>query len=307
MNKLLITGAGGFIGRYVVEAALRNPDWEVHAVVSGRRPHSFSSGVMVHTADLSKAGPCEELLQKVRPDILIHLAWSLAERGYSVSDSNLQWMESSLCLLRTFYRYGGQRFLFVGSASEYGEPGGRFSEYALPVQRSVYGESKLAFEMVSKRYCDYNGYAFISARCFPVYGEGDAREFKAIGAAIAAFLRGEHFVCNGPNNVWDYVHVEDAANALIRIAQSQYCGIVNVGTGRPHPMREVFMKIAEKMDSRELLSFGDDLEHVTILVADPTILNQKIGYTCKVDFSEGLDRTIAWWKSTNKKETENNE
>lgn len=299
MKKVLITGAGGFVGSHTVKAALRDSDWEVHAVVSGRHRHIFPPKIIVHTLDLFESGSCEELIKDARPDILIHLAWSLDESGYSASDSNLLWVESSLRLLRMFYRYGGHRFLFVGSASEYGELSGRSSEYALSVQRSVYGESKLAFEMICKRFCERNSYEFVSVRCFPVYGEGDGREFKAVGAAIAAFLRGEHFVCKGPNNVWDYVYVEDAANALVRIAQSQYCGIVNVGTGRPHLMRDVFMQIAEKMDSQTLLSFGDDLEHITISVADPTILDQEIGYRCQINFSEGLDRTIAWWKTHN--------
>ncbi len=302
MERVLITGASGFIGRKTVEAALRQDGWQVHAAV-GKNDQGFPAGVTVHKADLSDEGGCRSLIQEAKPDIIIHLAWALAERDYSQSVSNLVWLESSLRLLRCFFESGGRRFVFAGSASEYGEPGGRHTESFVPVSRTVYGESKAAFEQICMNYCRKHGLEFVSARCFPVYGEGDGRTFKAISAAITTFLKGEPFVCKGPNNVWDYIHVDDAAGALVKVAGSGYCGAVNVGTGTSHTMREVFRGIADKMGCAQLLSFEENTQSVTIQVADPKVLKEQIGYRCSVGLSEGLDRTIAWWKTHMTKET----
>ncbi len=195
-------------------------------------------------------------------------------------------------------RGGGKRFIFGGTCDEYRRWDGRFSEYGVSRERSVYAEIKAAFGAVGENFCKSSGIEFVSAKIFSVYGEND-RPFRAIPSAIRSFLAGERFVCVSPDSVWDYIHVDDVANALIQIAASDYCGTVNVGTGRLHMMRNVFTQIAEKMGCQKLLSFEEGKGAATMLVADPTILNQRIGYRCQVDFSEGLDRTIGWWRAHN--------
>jgi len=138
MKRVMITGASGLIGKGVLTAVLDRSDWEIHVVASGRHAHHFSNKVHAHKADLSDIRACEQLMKNVSPDIMIHLAWSLDEHDYANSDSNLIWVENSLCLLRLFFGEGGQRFIFAGSASEYGELGGRCLETRTDICRSVY-------------------------------------------------------------------------------------------------------------------------------------------------------------------------
>lgn len=295
MQKVLITGASGFVGRQTVEAALKKLDWEVHAVVSGMNPYAFQNGVQVHIANLSDSKQCESLIQEVKPDIIIHLAWSVGDNRRECSIQNLIWVENSLRLLRLFFRHGGQRFVFAGSRTEYGEPTRQSEKWTVPKTRCIYGESKYAFEQICENFCAQKGYGFVSARIFTVYGEKEHRCFPLIPAAIDTFSKGQNFLCREPDTVWDFIHVEDAANALIQIATSNYCGIVNVGSGKPHVLRNVCTEIAEKMGHPELLSFSEN-GNASILVADPAVLRDKIGYQCQIGFSDGLNRTITWWR-----------
>lgn len=299
-QNVLITGAGGFIGRPTVLAALKRSGWNVQVVVSGRKAYAFPTGVAVFQADLSSPQDCERLIQEAKPDILIHLAWDLGVNGYEADVSNLVWMENSLRLFRYFFQNGGRRFVFCGSGAEYGRFGGRFTETDRCANRSVYGTSKIAFEELCGKLAKEQGWEFACARIFSVYGEEDSRKYRAIPGAITAFLNGEHFTCKAPNNVWDFIHVEDVANALAAIAESSFCGVTNVATGKPSLMRNVFERVADKMGCPELLSFQEDQQNTTILVADPTVLNQEVGYRCQIDLEQGLDRTIAWWKEQQK-------
>lgn len=297
MKKVLITGSGGFIGRHTVETAAKETGWEIHAVVSGTRIHDFPEKVHVHTADLSSAPECERLMETVKPEIVLHLAWELGGKGYQRSVTNLVWVENSLRLLRLFFQFGGRRFVFAGTGAEYDQFGGRSLEKAVQIERTLYGEGKRAFEQLAKNYCGNNNFEFASARIFSVYGENDYRKnLSAVASAIQCFKKGEVFTCKTPNNVWDFIHVTDVAGALVKIASSDYCGTVNVGTGKPCLVRDVFAEISRIMGCQSLLYFEENRENISMLVANPTILNSTIGYKCNVELSDGLDRTIAWWQ-----------
>ena len=108
-------------------------------------------------------------------------------------------------------------------------------------------------------------------------------------------LRSQPFVCKGPNNVWDYVYIDDAAEAAARILASDVTGRINVGRG-PVSMREVTSVIAEFTGGRELLTFENEDAPGKMLIADTTKLREEIGFTPGIGIREGLEKTVAWWR-----------
>jgi nucleoside-diphosphate-sugar epimerase len=100
-------------------------------------------------------------------------------------------------------------------------------------------------------------------------------------------------VCKAPHNVWDYISVEDAAEAILAIVDKQYRGIVNIGSGIPRIVGDVFKEIAIKMDAGHLFTFDYENTAKEIVVANTDVLNNTIGYTCKVSFDHMLDDMIA--------------
>jgi nucleoside-diphosphate-sugar epimerase len=132
----------------------------------------------------------------------------------------------------------------------------------------------------------------VVARFFTVYGESDAHAFGAIPSAIRSFAEGRPVVCKSPWAIRDYVYARDAAAAILAILQSPARGVVNVASGRPRTMREVFSVIAEEMNCPHLLSFDEGNTSSDILAADVSRLTDELNFKCGTDFRDGVRNCI---------------
>jgi nucleoside-diphosphate-sugar epimerase len=117
----LVTGAGGFIGRWSVPRLLAL-GYDVHAVV-GRtaRPEIPAAlhGATLHRADLLDPAATDVLLKLVKPSHLLHFAWIATPGLYGTSVQNYRWVVAGERLLHSFYAAGGVRAVMAGSSAEY--------------------------------------------------------------------------------------------------------------------------------------------------------------------------------------------
>lgn len=295
MQKILITGASGLLGRAVMRQFAKSRPESLFAVTTGRKNIVFPEGVTQIQADLLREDQRVRVMEEVKPDLIIHLAWGVSQSDFLFAPENLLWLQASLHLLSLFSQLNGGRFIFAGSSAEYGESYPLCSEH-LPLKPvHLYGRCKASFAEVARMFCLRNDIGFTDIRYFSVYGEHDVRPKRAIPDAIRHFQNGEPFLCKSPDNVWDYIYVQDAAKATEKIIDSGFRGMVNVASGRPRSMRDVFSEIARQMNCERLLRFSDSGEHHT-LVADTSLLNRTIGFRCETPFEQGLEKTIRWWK-----------
>ncbi|MDR1501474.1 MAG: NAD(P)-dependent oxidoreductase, partial [Prevotella sp.] len=166
-----------------------------------------------------------------------------------------------------------------------------------PEQLCLYGASKLAFTNMAYSFFVGRNIRYSALRYFTLYGPGDENRIAAIPSAIRSFLQGEAVICENPNNIWDYIYIDDAAEATVSVLKSEFRGIINIASGIPRRMGDVFSVIANIMGCQKLLSFNNEEICRIILVGDTDILNNKVGYRCQMEFREGLENTIQWWKA----------
>ncbi|MCA9035138.1 MAG: NAD(P)-dependent oxidoreductase, partial [Planctomycetaceae bacterium] len=254
-----------------------------------------------HAADLlSKASICE-LIARVQPTHLYHLAWSASPGAFWTTPENVQWMESSCFLMDEFRRTGGLRAVGVGSCAEYSwQDGGVLSESSTPaVPFSLYGRSKLA---TGNYWAACSGVGQCSAawaRLFFMYGPG-CHSSRFPGVVIDAVLNGRPARCSSGRQLRDYIYIDDVAQALIAIGESSVQGPINLGTGMPTRVLDLASRAAEMADGLHLFEPGAIPDHPEnnpdSLLACIDRLRFEVGFRNFTPLEDGLVQMVDWWK-----------
>jgi nucleoside-diphosphate-sugar epimerase len=300
MKKLLITGASGFIGKHLTDEMAKSRLWEIYAVTGTKRDVNFPGNVRRIRANLLDLPWINDIFSEIKPDTVVHLAWQMTGAADRFSMTNISWLEASLRILKSFVENGGRRFLFAGSSSEYGGDGisapppdfGGFKESGAAKPVCLYGDCKNAFGVPASRLLAKIGCEYTHARIFPVYGPGE-ESLHAIPSAAAAFMNGEPFVCKAPNNLWDFVFIKDAVSRLSALAGNDFRGTVNITSGAPVRMRDMFSMIEKETGRKGLLRFENLEKEGKVLFGDAALMNEVFHNPKFTPLEQGIRETIA--------------
>jgi nucleoside-diphosphate-sugar epimerase len=300
VSRVLVTGATGFIGRHTL-APLVDRGFEVHAVTS--RPDDADSGddVMWHRADLLTPGAESELVERAKPTHLLHLAWYAEPGAFWRSPENLRWVEASLRLLRAFSTAGGRRAVMSGTCAEYA-----WTDRVHCVEgqtrlepATLYGASKHGLRTVAAPYADGAGISFAWGRVFFVFGpyEHPARLASSVARAVT---RGEPAPVSHGEQLRDFLHVADLADAFAALLASPTEGAVNLASGTPVRIRDLVQAIGDAAGRPDLLEFGArpaSSGEPSELTADVARLRDEVGWVPHRSLRERVAETVEWWRT----------
>ncbi len=288
-SRVLITGAGGFVGPYLREHCSRQGD-EVTGTTASDGP------------DLLDAPAWVELFARVRPDVVYHLAawadvggsWQQPVATFEVNANG------TLHVLEAARRSGVRRVVMISSADVYGvvAPGDLpLTETATPRPSSPYGASKIAAEALAQQHHRGWGLEVVIARPFNHIGPGQSPRF-----ATSAFAdRVARCEADGGGEVRhgdltprrDFTDVRDVVRAYRLLAEQGRPGeIYNVCSGRSIAMSEVLQRLIDQVDVP--VSHRADPELVRpvdlpVLQGSADKLHDATGWTPEVP----LDRSLA--------------
>jgi nucleoside-diphosphate-sugar epimerase len=298
MNRVLITGASGFLGRHCL-AFLARRAAEVHAVIRSGACE-VPVGTHTHAVDLLDPVQVETLLAKVRPSHLLHLAWITTPGTYWTTPENVRWVEASLHLLRMFAEHGGRRVVMAGSCAEYDWSAGRCLETAtrlLPA--TLYGVCKNALRAVLEAFAARANLSAAWGRVFFLYGPHEHPR-RLVPSVVRALLAGEPALCSSGIQERDFLHVADAAEAFVELLQSQVCGAVNIASGEAVTVGTVVRRLADLLGRPNLVRLGAlplAESEPPLLVADVSRLREELKWSPRFDLGQGLAHTIDWWRT----------
>lgn len=300
--KILVTGAGGFVGAAVVSSAL-SAGHHVIALVrpAGNRQRLDELGAVIASVNLADATGLEAAMRHHRPDVVVHSAWSgvsnvSRQQRSQITDN----VSVALSLVDAAAATGVRKFVGIGSQAEYGLLSGKISETALPVPTSLYGATKVAVQVLTTQLCANAGIDFAWLRLFSTYGPRDNPSWL-IPSMIEQLLSGSRPRTTEGRQLWDYLFIDDVADAIRAVAESkQAVGIFNLGSGEPVAVRNIIERIRDIAAPGLDLVFGDipyKPDQIWHMEADIDRLHRLSGFVPQVGLGEGLARTIDWHKS----------
>ncbi|NHC38037.1 NAD-dependent epimerase/dehydratase family protein [Scytonema millei] len=250
-RAVLVTGAAGFIGRYVSRYFLRQ-GWTVIGIDTSSVKHAsllnLSAYYQIHLPDMALG----DLLQKHSPQVCIHCAGS-ASVNLSVTDPAKDFYANTgvtFELLNTLRLNAPDcRFIFLSSAAVYGNPQSLpVSESHSPLPVSPYGFHKWQCEQLCLEFTNVYGLPTASARIFSAYGPGLRRQvvwdiFQKIITQRSPTLQGTG------RESRDFIHAIDIAAALFVIATtgSMQGEVYNIGSGREVTITELVSLVLDTL------------------------------------------------------------
>jgi nucleoside-diphosphate-sugar epimerase len=301
-RRVLVTGAGGFIGSALIQQLMRHGA-HVRALTTSPResPLRVPRQVRSVRCDVTNLKTIGTLARDV--DTLVHLA---GPASVSASfDASRHYVRThvmgTVTVLEVCRRYGIKRIVYISSAEVYGRPPTpRVSEDATLQPLSPYAAAKAGAEKLVEAFSSAFGLEAVILRPFAIYGPGLSGR-SLIGTVIRQTRRGRSAVLRDLRPVRDFCHVTDVADAIVRAcaAALPLFTILNVGSGRGTSVEQVARRIVRlrrrrvqvRARSTPPLLPGRGVDR---LVADPRRAGRLLGWSARVPLSAGLQETIHW-------------
>jgi nucleoside-diphosphate-sugar epimerase len=296
-KKVLITGASGFIGRHCVPLLLER-GYEVHAVA--RRP-LFTPNLDLnwHQVDIFDLPDLQKLMVKVRPSHLLHLAWYAAPGKYWTALDNFRWVTASLDLVRIFQENGGSRITVAGTCAEYDWQYGYCSEGTMTNPQTPYGVCKNSLHQMLDSFCQHSKLSMAWGRIFWLYGRYEHPN-RLVSFVVRSLLAERVAECSSGYQIRDFLYVNDVANALIKLLDSDLNGSVNIASGVPITIRELVCQIAMYLDRADLVRFrsvSEQEREANLVVANSDKLRFELNWNPQFTISQGIEDVVNFWKN----------
>ena len=249
---ILVTGACGFIGSYLIPTLLEKGH-EVAATDRGPEPEWIAKlgGVTYYQVDMGSEAEIQRMMGLVRPQKVVHLASILVGpcEADPLTGFRINFM-STAALLDACHAHGGDRFIMSSAGAVFGkgleEP---VANDAIRVPDTVYGQTKVAGEQLLEWYRRVRGLECGAVRFPWVYGPGRSTGLTAEYSSklLDQIAAGEKVVIDNPDEKGDWLFVKDAVKSIMLLLErdSQPAISYNI-MGELHTIRDA-MEVAKSL------------------------------------------------------------
>mmetsp|Transcript_20800 Transcript_20800/g.43479 ORF Transcript_20800/g.43479 Transcript_20800/m.43479 type:complete len:438 (+) Transcript_20800:84-1397(+) len=326
-KKVLVTGAGGFIGSSVAYKLLERGDkvivvdemndyYDVRikeanleilrqkAKEMNEKDGAMKRRLEIYIGDINDHDLMKSVFERENPDYVCHLAARAGVRP-SIQDPLLYVranVQGSTNMLNYSRDYNVKNIVVASSSSVYGESGSTFFSEAEDVNEPVspYAATKRSVELISYTYHHLYNMNITNLRFFTVYGPR-GRPDMAPFIFISRVTRGEEIEQYGDGSTSrDYTYIDDIVDGVIRAIDRPYpYQIFNLGKGSGTNLGE-FIELIEKHVGKKanIKVMPAQPGDVPFTNADVSKARRLLGYEPHIPMEEGIIKTVAWFKET---------
>lgn len=298
MSRVLIFGAGGFVGSYLCKEFLNN-GYKVSGTDKGEGS-ALPSEVDFYKTDLMQADEVEKLIGQIQPDIIVNLAaissvgasWNMPQTTMAINVIGaLNIMEAA--------RKSEQkpRILFVGSSEEYVISENPLDENTQLNANNPYGISKVTQEQFAKLYREQYGLKIYCVRPFNHTGIGQRDTFvlpsfcKQVAEIDKSGKDGKIQVGNLKVKR-DFSHVKDVVRAYRMIVESDNCNqIYNVGSGNAYSLEDMLTYIIGLSNQNIEIEVDQNRIRPTdqpVICCDRSLIGKELGWEPQYNVYDAL-------------------
>ena len=315
MKTILITGGAGFIGsNFVRHLYKKYPDYRllvVDALTYAGNVHNCPDGAMgsgryeFWYGDVRNGELMDTLVSQ--SDVVVHMA-AESHVTRSIYDNKL-FFETDVLGTQAVataivkHRDRVERFIHISTSEVYGSALSEKMDEEHPLNpMSPYASAKCGADRLVYSYWATYDIPAVIIRPFNNYGPYQHLE-KAVPRFITSVLLGEPLTVHGDGSAArDWIFVDEHCEALDILLHTNIDTIkgqvVNIGTEHHRSVLEVAESVLQAMGTTDshIQFIGDRPGQVFRHTADTAKLKQLIGWKPKLDFEEGLERTVRWYR-----------
>lgn len=308
IKRAFITGGSGFIGSRLAHR-LVEMGIETHLSI---REHSnlwrlqpFQSKLYLHVVDLCDQERVDDVVRDIQPDCVVH---SACYGGFSEENHPLNIFNTNLLatqfLLESCTKSSIEKFIYLGSSSEYGLQSEPITEETAAHPVSLYGIAKLAATQLTQFYARQRALPATVLRIFSPYGPFDSSK-RLIPQVIKSSLLHQPLILGSGKQVRDFIYIEDLIDAvLLSLHHSSSNGeIMNVGSGIQRCVYETVQSLGTLLEHpiQAIWNGHQDRDNEPVSwVADIAKAKRILGWSPQTPFNTGLNATIEWIKTREK-------
>jgi NAD dependent epimerase/dehydratase len=309
-KRVLVTGAGGFIGSHVVEQLVAGGAQVrayVHYNSRGDWGHleeldaAIRSGIEVVTGDLQD--PFSVQRATSGSEVILHLAALIgipysyvAPQTYVATN-----VMGTLNVLEAGRLHDVERIVHTSTSETYGTARYTPIDEEHPIQgQSPYSASKIGADKMAESYARSFGLPVAILRPFNTFGPRQSMR-AVIPTIISQALRGDVVRLGSRTPVRDFTFVQDTARAFLAVATAPGAigQVLNAGSGKGITVGDLASLILELMGSRARIEVDEERirpenSEVFELIADARRLRELTGWSPQVGLRAGLEHTVAW-------------
>ncbi len=298
--KILITGGAGFIGSHLVDRFIDNGD-KVFIIddLSGGEKRNLNKQAKFFKLDLRKVKQTDQLIKKIKPEIVFHLAANAAENKaqFSPIDITSRNYNAFINTLVPSIKYGMKRFIVTSSIAVYGSLQTPFKENDKPEPEDLYGISKLAMEETLKVLSEVHDFEYVVTRPHNVYGprQNMTDPYRnVVTIFMNALMQNKPYYIYGDGKQRRcFSYIDDVVDALFKCATFDVNKkVFNVGADKDYSLIEL-SHVIQKISGIKIppVHIANRPQEVKVAISDHSQAKKHLKYKDKTRLEEGIQQT----------------